>query len=86
MRTFRFLNENKKDHVAARIKDRSLSAINGERKKADGRSGTLERETQMFKPQITNKSRNMAENYKKTFADVSHYVVTIRIETFQDGN
>ncbi len=82
MRTFRFLNENKKDHVAAGIKDRSLSAINGERKKSDG----LERETQMFKPQITNKSRNMAENYKKTFADVSHYVVTIRIETFQDGN
>lgn len=71
-----FLHENKKEWIAyqqSRQSARSHSPRGSDGKGSKGRprkSSSLKKDNLFtFKPQITDKSRNLAENYKKTFAE-----------------
>jgi hypothetical protein len=71
MRTFMFMHDNKNEYLSKNNAERvsSASLPGGAR---NNRSAGRINENHMFsfRPQIVPKSRNMAENYKRTFADV----------------
>ena len=61
MRLFMFMHDNKNDHISKQQIENSRSV-----NRSTGRMGG---DMFSFKPKIAPKSRNMAENYKRTFAD-----------------
>ncbi len=66
MRLFMFMHDTKQDHVKNLMKVEKLPLLGS---KSGTRLGGQDTSMFSFKPQIANKSRNLAENYKKTFAD-----------------
>jgi len=68
MRLYMFMHDNKQDYVNEILKkDKKFQpSLGGSR--SNTRIGA-DKSMFSFKPQIAHKSRNLAENYKKTFAD-----------------